>query len=1110
MKRYIYTLFIGALLSLTSCVMDDPFVNGGMPTPTPNGNSGIQIIGAAEDFDLKLVGTRADDEGVADSYISEMTMLIFGKDGKMLPAFNANKEPLPSSHINIRRSNPTFLINTSEYNGTGILASMEAGVTIKYYDNKAENNDNISACSIYIVANAYHLIGDRLEAGEINTKDKLEAALLAVDNLNMPYNEETGEYIGLPMIGCARDEETKQPATFDLRYKTGDNTNNAVATIPLKKLYSKVSFSIQVNSKQLVTGQVPEFKLTNVEVYNVPSEVRMTYQEGNYIENHGNKYLYMYSVEQPSPFSFVANGMMPKDVVCRHSTSEDTDDVVSFHFYMPEHKVTPEYTETTYPYPANLPPENRQHFKPKLIEGKIATFVRIHGSYTDHNGNIHDIKYDIYLGQDNTDDFTIMRNQHLHNRLIINGITNHKDAYGGDENTISIDHRVSMTSKGYNLSIERETLLDSHFEVRPLDIELQPGSSMTIVIDESDKSWVAMENDAAANDANVYASTEFRKGIRKYFTTGLVNELNGTIGKGNGGSITIRHSGTAEKEYFRIWFYIDENPHVYDLLLDEGKITESPNGDGSYNVNDNINETDKRSRVAKVYFYFAKEGDPDLTKTPNTILNFQQWNLWRVWSQPNDSGVRERFYDIEHEEEYLYNFASNDQYGQTNEEGMPWGLPDVQLSNVHNSFYIDENNTEWNDYVKNTPLLKYDFYIGKYDTFVDDNIAVHGYAGQHFTKEIAENPNANINIKVLTLEKQASGAVEYCYNRNKRKSDGSVAEVEWYLPSVDEMEDFIVAGYSSFKEFQDHYYWTSQPAYIRNAFYYEYRNYSNDRNPVDAYAFVAYEDNTNYARATKVKGLGNDQYDYTKSGLNKTPKETHAMDNNCISNGAEVLDGSYFNVMYGWYRLGNNTSTKTMKADEHFWAWRDGVDTKKRYHVHLGHLYDMTQDGYHLRTKSNRVRCARRDWNPDNYYEMVPVYKVVKDTPVTSLDNSGNTMYVMRNTNYSNTYLTTSGDNVAASSSTDVSIDNIVVIVDNKIKSVAKNQYFSGYNGNVSLANSGTSYTISNGSDFTISYTRYSTTYYLKQTNNGVSMSSGNNGHNTWNFYEVKKEYVVK
>ena len=33
--------------------------------------------------------------------------------------------------------------------------------------------------------------------------------------------------------------------------------------------------------------------------------------------------------------------------------------------------------------------------------------------------------------------------------------------------------------------------------------------------------------------------------------------------------------------------------------------------------------------------------------------------------------------------------------------------------------------------------------------------------------------------------------------------------------------------------------------------------------------------------------------------------------------------------------------------------------------------------------------------------------------------------------------------------------------------------------------------------------------YYLKQTDNSVSMTEGENGNCTWQFYEVKKEYQV-
>lgn len=311
MKRYLYILTLGVLFSFTSCVQEDLTVGNGF---YPSSNGGIQIIGASEDFDVKHVGTRSDGDVVSDSFISEMTMLIFKEDGSMLPAFDAKGDPLTSSHINIRRSNPTFLIETSKEENRGILASMEASITAKYYDNTAAD---IKKCSIYIIANVYHLIGERLEKGEIKTLTQLEAALLDTNvNLDMPYDEANGEYIGLPMIGCARDEKTLELATFDLSYHNGDSNNNAVATIPLKKLYSKVCFSIQVNSNQLVTGQTPEFVLDDVEVFNVPSKVRMGYVSGAYLTNLpdtvAKQYLYRYEDDtKDTAFSFLDNEMMP-------------------------------------------------------------------------------------------------------------------------------------------------------------------------------------------------------------------------------------------------------------------------------------------------------------------------------------------------------------------------------------------------------------------------------------------------------------------------------------------------------------------------------------------------------------------------------------------------------------------------------------------------------------------------------------------------------------------------------------------------------------------------------------------------------------------------------
>lgn len=916
MKRYFYILFVGALLSLTSCVQDEIFVDN---DNTPNQKCGIQIIGAVEEFDEHYVGTRADE--VSDSYISEMTMLIFDDNNNLLPAYEATdmtmERPM-SSHIHINKPNPTFLIETSKYNGTGILASMEAGITMKYYNNKATN---ISKCKIYIVANAWHLIGPRLENYEIKTLADLEKALVDTDiTLQMPVDAE-GKIIGLPMIGTH-----VAGTTFNLAYNAADQ-NNAVATIPLKKLYSKIYFRMQVNSNQIVAGQTPKFQLERIEVYNVPKSIRMGYKEGQYIDNVANgsisadniKDYYLYNSVNGTPCSLT----LPTKTTVYHSSSATTNEYLEWSFYVPEHMVT----SNDISYPTNMPEGLRQYYKPKRVgavknsdgttsPAKIATFVRIKGSYTDHNAQINNVSYDIYLGQDNWKSFEIKRNQQLNNILTITGITNHKDAYHDTPDNVSIDHRVSMTSKGYNLSMEREAILDAHFEVRPLDVELSPGGSMTVVIPAEYKTIIAMESDAAAKDAktqaekNLYVdNTTPRKGVRKYFTTSLVSDL----WTANGGVIKLKHSGTdnTKTEIHRIWFYVDENPNVYDkknlgLQKDEG---------------DDHTVTTDLYRLSKVNFYYGNsmsddENIPDAPNTdatPNATINFQQWNLWRVW---NSAGTR--YYDIEHEEEYLNNYVSDAVYG-TFPDGMAWGLNGVQLSDNILAYWKQRSNSTsglggfiaalldgWfnvsegaNNVFENSGKAPYyDFYLSRdgFPTNLLDNNRQpadyqRDYQGLKFNQEIATtlktnyptqqvahtNPQGNLaQIEKLNLTQAPSSAFAYCYHKNRRSSDGDVVEQKWYLPAIDEIEDIALGAYDEFdKVFQNEKYWSCQPAY---------ESASIEIHPMEwidlgwfgkGYADISfigklggafYFDNTLRARATSVYTTGAG-YSNIKSGL---------------------------------------------------------------------------------------------------------------------------------------------------------------------------------------------------------------------------------------------------
>ena len=696
--------------------------------------------------------------------------------------------------------------------------------------------------------------------------------------------------------------------------------------IPLKSMYAKFSFTIAVKPDQEIVGnKAPRFDLVSYEVNNIPATV-----DSNSSTNDDNAVI-------------ASSGAVDMGNYAQGATT------ATFDFYLPERYLKPSITNIDDVLPTELQKgtydkvvdkdqngyrdedeKYHQRYKNKLVgQNQKATYVTINGKYTDHQGHAYDVAYNIYLGGNNYDNFDVIRNTHYDNSVTIRGISA-SDDQATNTNGIAIDWRVNVErSTPLVINLRREAILDAHFEVRPLRLRLvgeniPTGTSATVTILNEDGTannvpgWIRLE---ASGNSTDYITSGVSAGKRKYFTTDLVtNTLK------NNTNLTVSNLTAANQT---LWIYVDENT-----------------------------TTTSRAAIVRVSYDGV-----------NKDYKIVQSGLFKVTGA--DSG---KTYYIEQYEEYLYNYDAEDSYGQTHDEGMPWGLNTVQLSNKYDSFTCAETNSDWTNYITNNPI-KYDFYIGKHDDdnensdeYTKDGGTLHNFAGQKFTKEIAENPNAGLTK--LTLAEPANSAVEYCYNRNKRDANGNVVNVEWYLPSADELEDFIVPAYSTFEEFQNNYYWTSQPAYIRNAFYYEYHNGSRSSKAEDTYAFIVYEDNKRYARATKVV-YNNSKYDYVQSGLNKTPAESHDMDADCINKKAISL--GYFNVMHAWYRWEewwqSKTEKKTFTVDEHFDERKDGRATNVRYHIHVGHLDDLIQKkmingveetGYRDRKESNRVRCVRK------------------------------------------------------------------------------------------------------------------------------------------------------
>lgn len=224
-----------------------------------------------------------------------------------------------------------------------------------------------------------------------------------------------------------------------------------------------------------------------------------------------------------------------------------------------------------------------------------------------------------------------------------------------------------------------------------------------------------------------------------------------------------REEGYGKRDYF-----------TTDLLTDvldnnENKIVELPGHTDTdltvrrvYLYIDEYISTAKSRSVELQIYYTPKDGVKKLAQT----LLIEQGGLVEV----NYQGLT---YYIERYEEYrsyfdpLSKFNTNQRY----DEGLPWG---------------EGSSGRYGGISDSSPVNTYD-------------------ESPVLTKNILNAYNDDGN---MTLKDIPNSAAEYCYNKNKRNSDGSVSTVRWCLPSVRELEGALVTQYYQFPEFQGAYYWS--------------------------------------------------------------------------------------------------------------------------------------------------------------------------------------------------------------------------------------------------------------------------------------------------------------
>ena len=887
----------------TTTPIDDVTINA-------SGSKGqLQVVGRVSQFSDCNVATRSKKEG-DEPKITSMGLALFPiENGAVGDCLYYDYKEGGSIVFIIEREKSIFddyentpfvmyiFANMQGAEGFPLTAEAGKGKSLEYFTNCAAA---ASADVENVPANGFPMMGS-LGAVNTNAIDGDEKTLI------LKPTADANNVDGLPVV---------------------DGTPTDNLEIPLKAMYAKFTFTISVKPDQEIVGnKAPRFDLLTYSVNNIAAKVDAnsgTNDDADVIESSGDVSVGSYAQgATTATFDFY----LPERYL---DPSKSIDDVLPAELKKGTYDVSVDANQNGY---RDQDEKYHQRFKNKLVDGKSATYVTINGKYTDHQGHVYDVAYNIYLGGNNYDNFDIIRNTHYDNSVTIRGIST-SDDQSVNEDGIAIDWRVNVTrSTPLVINMRREALLDAHFEVRPLRLRLvgetiPTGTNATVQILNENKTtdnipdWIRLE--MSGNTTN-HITSGVSAGKRKYFTTDLVtNTLK------NNTTITVNN---LTKDNQTVWIYVDENA---DTKSRTAIVRVSYNG------------VDKDYKIVQNGLYTVKT-----TRNADT-----------------DGVGGEYTYHIEQYEEYLYNYDAEDSYGQTEWNGMEWGLNGVQLSNTNPAIYLEGEGSNifdgWagsdvkekvNASLKASNIdPKYDFYL-KRDN-VHSSLTVRNFEGLKMNEDIQKYLNSTYSshqntgtdkeankakIEYIALDESPKSAFAYCYNRNKRDANGKVVKVDWYLPAIDEIEDIVETAHGAFEEFQDNLYWSCQPAYLPTDLEVTRWNWLGigtgtwaDHDSDDGfYTGTYYIDDTANARATKATR----QYDsasqqYIFVGAN-SGADTYQTYKNAI-----------FYLSEGVKTFGNSTAKKKNETVEL------GTPTLNNNRAQY--------EGNKSRTSKARVRCVRK------------------------------------------------------------------------------------------------------------------------------------------------------
>ena len=196
------------------------------------------------------------------------------------------------------------------------------------------------------------------------------------------------------------------------------NSTEEYYSIQLERMFARVEvlLSLGIQDDGNLLTSIPQFSLVECKFNNIPTQVPIVPQSeatacADLPNSDASSKLISESLNSYNLTTDLGRIL--------YYSSETNKDYRSFYCYIPEHKL------------GNCGSNASQSDKPTLVEGttKRPAYVSFSGFIVDRSGTSYDAKYNIYLGENHTDNFDLSRNKWYRNYVRINGVN-------------SADHRV--------------------------------------------------------------------------------------------------------------------------------------------------------------------------------------------------------------------------------------------------------------------------------------------------------------------------------------------------------------------------------------------------------------------------------------------------------------------------------------------------------------------------------------------------------------------------------------------------------------------------------------------------------------------------------------------